>query len=447
MRIVMLTYDRRVDRRIFQEAETLITAGHEVILLAGWREGLPTSETVGRVQVLRIEQGVAPGNFSAISQRMEHVSQPAMGWCSRRVQRMIASRHLAPLGRFISWGGGIATRYARGLVNLLITIERRFKGWTPDEPLILAYLQRIAKLAPDVVHAHDLPLLEIAVRAKQERNVAIVYDAHELYPHQPLRTKSHMEALERLERRIISQADCVFTVNPFLAEEMERAYPGTSVSVIQNAIDPPDGFDVSQRFDRFREDYGLGADTVLALFQGGIAPGRNLSVAVRGMKHVTDPRFKLLIMGYGDYVGELGELAKSIGVTDRVVFVQSKSQDELLSYTASADIGLIPYPYGKDLNTHFVSPNKLYEFIVAGVPILTNDLPFAKMVVEDHGFGICRDLQTPKAFARALSEFPLESLPEFRANLLAGGEPFTWRAESRKLVALYEPVLEGLGGP
>jgi glycosyltransferase involved in cell wall biosynthesis len=145
-------------------------------------------------------------------------------------------------------------------------------------------------------------------------------------------------------------------------------------------------------------------------------------------------------MGYGDYASELDKLAHESGVASKVVFVPSKNQEELLLYTASADIGLIPYPYGKDLNTHFASPNKLYEFISAGVPILSNKLPFVCEVVEGNNFGVCADLQSSEGFARAINEFPWGKLKTFKENILRERRRFEWTAQAKRLLKIYTAI-------
>jgi glycosyltransferase involved in cell wall biosynthesis len=355
-----------------------------------------------------------------------------LNWASRGGQWLIGRVSLA-------WQK-LITLCAQG-VNVLTRLVAHMvlgRGLPPHE---LAVYEHVRRYRPEVIHAHDLPQLRPGAKAKRCLHVPLVYDAHELYPDQPRLTARQRRYLRRLEARYIRAADRVITVNSLLAQEFTQRYQHPAVSVVQNAIDPPVAFDPAQRYDRFRQEYGLAPEQLLVLYQGFIAPERNLEVLVAGMKLVADPRFVLLIMGYGEYVHQLRLLAQREAVTERVVFVPSQTQAELLYYTASADIGVIPYPHGRDINTHYVSPNKLYEFIVAGVPILTNNLPYVRGVVEAYGFGVWAEMQTAEGFAAALVQFPVEKLTEYRRNLRQYQRQFWWEVEAEKLLALYQDLV------
>ncbi|MBY0403320.1 MAG: glycosyltransferase, partial [Cyanobacteria bacterium] len=304
----------------------------------------------------------------------------------------------------------------------------------------------IAYYNPDVIHVHDLPMLPAGLYAKQKlrrfgRWVPVVYDAHEFYPEQPRLNLKHQQYLRKLEANYIGKADVAFTVNPLLAKEMERHYPGVSIGVVQNAINPTSGFDPSYKYNRFREEYHLPEDAILVLYQGWIAPGRNLEIIIEGMVLVPESSpFHLLLMGYGDYIETLQALVTRLELSHRVHFIPSQPQETLLYYSASADVGLIPYPYHQDINTHLVSPNKLYEFIIAGLPILSNELPFVKQLIETHGFGMCFDIQTPQGFANALEHYPLARIQEFKGQLQNGYKVFLWETEAEQLLSYYHQL-------
>jgi len=155
---------------------------------------------------------------------------------------------------------------------------------------------------------------------------------------------------------------------------------------------------------------------------------------------VTDP-VELVLMGYGEHLRTLLARAAELGIADRVHHLETKSPDEYLLYTASADVGVIPNSPTWDANTTFLSPYKLYEFVLARLPILANDLPFVRRVVEENGFGMVADLETADAAARAIDGFPYDRLDELRANLAARGETFSWSVEKGKLLALYDALL------
>ncbi len=463
MRIVMLTDDVQIDRRILLECISLLDEGNEVILIAAHDPARPEFEILDSIKIERLPQ-YAYTKFEILILNIQNRIINLLNRLSQKTQSIFSRIILAP--------NPLIKKYSRQHIIL----QKSFSGYQKIIHFILKivlklitfiaiatnkfvhltrYLinkssrmsvldklkyKRIKYYDPDVIHVHDLPQLKAGVFAKRELNVPLIYDAHEFYPEQPRLTKKQSHHLRKIENKYIHYADIIFTVNPLLAKEMEKTYKNISVGVLQNAIDPQSDFNVNDSHDRFREEYDFLKDKILLLYQGWIANERNLENIIEGMKLVNNDRFHLLIMGYGDYVATLQEMVKDLGVTDKVTFISSKSQDELLSYTASADIGLIPYPYGKDLNTHYVSPNKLYEFISACLPILSNDLPFVRSVIEKNGFGVAGDLQMPQAFADTLNDFPLAKLEEFRAALLQKHKKFEWHEESRILIDCYSKL-------
>jgi glycosyltransferase involved in cell wall biosynthesis len=147
----------------------------------------------------------------------------------------------------------------------------------------------------------------------------------------------------------------------------------------------------------------------------------------------------LVFMGYGEAQSELEEIAISRNLTGRVHFKSAVSQAELLFWTASADAGVIPYQ-NIDMNNRYCSPNKLFEFILAGVPIIANDLPFLRSVIEGEGFGLVRRLDDEAAYAEAINEMFDTSAggpSRFRPRILAERGRYSWQAEKSKILELY----------
>jgi glycosyltransferase involved in cell wall biosynthesis len=124
----------------------------------------------------------------------------------------------------------------------------------------------------------------------------------------------------------------------------------------------------------------------------------------------------------------------------RVLFRDPVPQSVLLSYTAGADVGIVPYP-AVDLNSRYCTPNKLFEFIVAGVPILANDLPELRKFVHDTGFGQVHKLEGSVAIADAIDLIFRSDLQPYRDRLAARRHEFTWTAQGEKLVALYRALV------
>jgi glycosyltransferase involved in cell wall biosynthesis len=424
MRIVMVTDDVQIDRRILQEAETLIGCGHEVILLAAPSGDVTTHEIIGNVKVERVRRQVGtevwPEKIIVVAFSL---CGPLVSKLARFAHRLISGGHLCVL-MLLNW----LMRAALKVLAILRSVPVAERGLA----------KRVISYRPDCIHVHDLPQLRVGVVAKRALGVPLIYDAHELYPEICTLSAKEKRVLQRRESKYIRDADVTVTVNPILAREMEQRYQPTSVKVIQNAVDPPPGFDAAARHNRFRQILPIRADEKILLYQGWIAIWRGLGPLLEAMSFVR-PDVHLVFMGYGKDQEKLKERATEVGLTARVHFVPAVSQAELLFWSASADAGIIPYQ-ANDLNNLYASPNKLYEFIQAGLPILANDLTFLRTVIVAEGFGLVRTLDTPQAFADAINAMmgDSEKLAGYRRSILARRHVFSWRHESAPLLELYQ---------
>jgi glycosyltransferase involved in cell wall biosynthesis len=216
----------------------------------------------------------------------------------------------------------------------------------------------------------------------------------------------------------------------------------SAIQIIQNAVSSRPNYERDRKYDRFREDYPNLKERLLLLYQGYVAEERNLETAIRAMCAAREHRWVLLIMGYGDYDLTLKRLAHDLKAHDRVLFVPPKTQDILLEYTASADLGLIPYPTNADINTRYVSPNKLYEFIAAGIPILSNKLPYVRHVIEENGYGLVAELDTCEGFGAAIAAIRTNQLQTYRDNIRHTGSKYSWNEEKRNLLNMYRELVQ-----
>lgn len=430
LRIVMITSDEWIDRRIILEAATLIEDGYDVYVLAAPGDERGGFEHDGRVPVERVD-AMRYGPLAeylllrAYRKGGAYRTIAKVGLRAYRLWRAAARRSLNALER----AGELARVRSPGVLAPSLQLPS----------YEYAFFRRARFYRPDIVHVHDLPFLRLGTAIKRATGARLVYDMHEFYPEQVALRGRARERARTLERRHIRLTDARFTVNHYLAEMIAGAY-GVEVGVVQNATIVPEGLH-DRTYDRFREELGVPKDQRVLLIQGWMAPNRNLEKVVEAMASVTVPAV-LVLMGYGEYRSELERLAHATGANERVYFVDAKGQDELLTYTASADVGLIPYPRGVDVNTTYVSPNKLYEFIAAHLPILANDTVFVRGMLEKTGFGVVADMETPEAAARAIDEFPYDELPRFRERLIECGAEWTWEREQAKLLAIYADLLE-----
>lgn len=435
MRVAMVTDDIEIDRRILAEARTLIEQGHELILLAASRGSDATRhEIIGDIKVERAPSelelaGGAP--VPTVPPRTSRTPLTPREWALRTAR--IARRGIQRARQRFKWN----------IVSRLQPRIARFAGkrysearWTLFERWVH---RRLLFFRPDIIHAHDLPQLRSCATASLDLNARLVYDAHELYPEISTLTASQSRTLSEREAAFIHQAHATITVNEFIAEEMARRYGIPTPVVIWNAIDPPSS--APQHPTTLHNLLKLESDSRILLFQGWMSMTRGLQDLVRAMTRVRS-EIHLVFMGYGEARRELKEIATTLDLSERVHFLDAVPVEDLVSTTATADAGIIPYQ-PIDLNNRLCSPNKLFEYIQAHVPIIANDLPFLRKVVGEEGFGLVHELSSPEAFAIAIRNMFDETKggPErFKSALRARSHRYTWSMQAKSLISIYDQL-------
>ena len=158
------------------------------------------------------------------------------------------------------------------------------------------------------------------------------------------------------------------------------------------------------------------------------------------MKYLRHPEAVLIFMGSGAFKSELQQVAKQLP-KGRILFKSAVPQEELLYWVCTADIGVIPYP-AVDLNTINCTPNKLFEYIQSGVPILANDLPELRRCVQDTGFGRVTPMTSPEKIAEALDamlEDP-ETVTAMKRTLQERNAEFSWDVQAEEYCAEIEKL-------
>jgi glycosyltransferase involved in cell wall biosynthesis len=302
----------------------------------------------------------------------------------------------------------------------------------------LRALSRAVAARADVYHAHDLINLELACRAASANGARVVYDSHELFSEIGNRwIKLRRRAWIRRERKLIKQADLVVTVNEFIGEELSKRYGVPVPLVVMNCPDPPPDFEPDRGYNILRERLGLPSNRKVVLYQGWMSEGRGLESLVRCAPLLAEEAAVVLI-GYGEYQEVLARMAAQ-EAPGRVYFLPAVSHRELLPYCASADVGLIPYQ-AVDMNNYYSSPNKLFDYIQARLPIVASDFPFLRKVIATDNLGVVAELSTPESYARAINQVLtlLDGGAEIKANMRRVAPRYTWQSQARGLVSAYE---------
>lgn len=399
-RIIMLTTDRqKIDRRVVQQADSLEAAGWDVTIV-----GLPLDPGEEEIDPRAVR--VVPKSKSAIRQAR---ILPIYRW----VQRLMPMN--APLMRLMK------TFTWRALVD-----QETF--------YLRLYEETLSRLTADVFVAHDLPMLPAGYHAAKRCGAKLVYDSHELYSEQEF-SGWIKRRWQEIEAKYIPACDRVITINSSIAAELEKRYGVANVEVISNAEHALGG-PANQKL--FHKIFNLPDESKILLYQGGLSANRHLEILVEGMRDVRNANIHLVILGDGQLRKKLKKIVAKHDIIKRVHFHDAVSQKELLRYTSSADGGIIPYQ-ATCLNNYLCTPNKLFEFIAAGLPVLAADMPEMRKIIRGSDIGLLGDMQTPQSLARLVDEFFRDTirLDAWRDRVKETRKTICWQEEEKKVVAIY----------
>jgi glycosyltransferase involved in cell wall biosynthesis len=180
--------------------------------------------------------------------------------------------------------------------------------------------------------------------------------------------------------------------------------------------------------------------TVLLLQGSGINEGHGVEDLVKAMQQL--PNCHLFIVGNGTIVPLLKQMTETLNLQERITFVPRQTPENLFNYTALADIGICP---GKDVgpNARFSLPNKIFEYIKAGTPMVVADLPEWARVMRQYEVGAIAPGFTPDSITAAVEELSDPGkLARCRENCRTAAKELTWENEEKTLEQVYARFFE-----
>ena len=249
----------------------------------------------------------------------------------------------------------------------------------------------------------------------------------------------------RLERALIGKADAAITVGPAVAAELAARYGVRPPEVVLNT---PNYRDLSAGSDYLRRRLGLAADRRIVLFQGAVLPNRGLPELVQSLDQLP-PAYHLVCLGFNLGVDQevvRREIAR-LGLQERVHLLDALPAPAFLEATASADVGIFLVP-GHNKNEQFALPNKVFEYMMAGLPFVATDWPEVAEVVRRTGAGVTIDRIAPDAIAGAVAAVmadPAHYQAMRRAALEAARSEYNWEHQAGRLLSVYRDLLENRG--
>lgn len=308
-------------------------------------------------------------------------------------------------------------------------------GRFPRSKYVIFWARALLHALPrrfDAVHCHDIFPLVPAALISRIQGIPLVYDAHELVDHMRERPTLLGRFWDACHRWAVRRADLVITANKSRAEYLMKAgytprVPPVSVMNIGSWETAP-ARDLSGR-----ADLGWEADDCVVIYQGYVAEARHIPTLIEAFTHLPN-RFKLLLVGDGPALPKIKERVQAPVFAGRVRTTGYVTKERVLALQSLSDIGVMMYK-GNVLNNFYCAPNKLFDYIAAEIPIVTNDLPEIRNLLRDWPVGCIADDVTPEGLARAIQQ--AEHLTTSSMVYEQIRESYNWPAEAEHLRRAY----------
>lgn len=440
-RLAFLSYSTgEFDARAFRMARSAVAAGYPVTLYARWHPGLAPIEERDGYRVIRV-----PYDW--------RMALPFVGRVFRRraTAGMTRTPVAGPPARVHPASGPDPAPTPAPALSPVHRLGRRAVRWWrllrkfPLQPLgWAAALETVAEPA-DVWHGMWAGSLPAALRLRRRHGGVAIYDSRDVFmrsrefarlrwPRRPL--------LVRVERRWARAVDRVITVNDDCADILERSLGVVRPAVVMNCPerwDPP-----TPRSDLIRAATGIPVTTAVVLYQGRLMKDRGIESSIEAVRSIPDAA--LVLLGFGSSRDRYAAMADSPPDAGRLFVLPPVPPEGLLPWTASADVSVMAIP-PTSLNHRIATPQKLFESLAAGVPVVASDLPGMARVVRTSGAGVLCDPASPASIAGAIESI-LRASPADRegrraAALGAAHERYNWETQVGTLFEVYASLTSG----
>lgn len=289
----------------------------------------------------------------------------------------------------------------------------------------------------DILVANDLDTLPANYLVSILRKKALVYDSHEYFTGMPeiLDRKLVHTVWKSMERFLFPKLRHIYTVNQSIANLYAEEY-NKKIHVVRNVP-----IKIVKENWPNRKELGLPVNKKILLLQGaGINIHRGAEEAVQAMQFLDN--HLLLIIGGGDVMDTLKKMVQELKLEDKVLFLDKMPYESMISYTRLADVGL-SLDKDTNINYRFSLPNKLFDYIHAGIPVLCSDLIEVAGIVKTWDIGRIIINHDPQYLAEIIFEMTSDEdlCRHWKKNAILAAETLCWEKEEHHLMRIYNNLL------
>jgi len=286
-----------------------------------------------------------------------------------------------------------------------------------------------------VVHCNSIEDLPLGVIIKLLKNkIKVVYDTHELETEKNGLHGYNKKVAKFIERLFIRRVDAVMVVCGSIKQWYEDQYGLDNVYLIKNMPYKSMQKEVSTS-NYFREHFEINNGTIF-LYHGCFNKGRGIELLLEVFAKMNADKH-IVFMGYGHLTEEIKKYTVHY---DNIHFMDAVDPSQVISYASGADIGLSVFE-NICLSHYYVLPNKLYEYLLSGLPVIVSNFPDMSEVIDtyNNGWKIEPKFDQLSQLIRSLKP---EEIEEKRVNVLSSQEYIGWETQEKILVNMYKEILE-----
>ena len=188
--------------------------------------------------------------------------------------------------------------------------------------------------------------------------------------------------------------------------------------------------------DIFRETFNIPKDKTIFLYQGGLSSGRGIDILLDTFKLIDDDKSIMVFMGYGKLEEQI---IKASNAENNIYFHQAVAPDILLDYTSSADFGISTIE-DSCLSYRYCLPNKMFEYLMADLPVIVSNLYEMKRLVENNNIGVVAKENTPQGLKQAISEAVKLDKDKLNKNIQKVKQVYNWEEQEKVLLKAYKEL-------
>lgn len=315
----------------------------------------------------------------------------------------------------------------------------RIKSLLPTVPIplvnkILFYLEFYLRAffyglrsGANIINCHSLMMLPVAVLLKRMRNCKLIYDPHELETERIGLSGLFQMFSKWTEKRLIRRADAVIVVSDSIHDWYRRTYGLDTVYTIKNI--PQRTHPISSNI--LKEKFKIPLDHQLFIYQGLISEGRSIELYLQVFSKLTTNKH-LVVIGFGPMEPLVRGFASRFS---NIHFHPPLSPSDILRYTCSADIGLSVIE-NSCLSYYYSLPNKFFEYIVAGIPLIASDFPDMSAPIEQHNIGWTVKVSEDCLYEK-IQNLSSTDLEEKKNRIRKVRSLFAWENQESTLVEVF----------